>query len=36
TAKRLEENEDIREFYLGIREDGVRGEKRWKRTKVWR
>jgi branched-chain amino acid transport system ATP-binding protein len=36
TAKRLEENEDIREFYLGIREEGVRGEKRWKRTKVWR
>jgi branched-chain amino acid transport system ATP-binding protein len=36
TAKRLEQNEDIREFYLGVREEGVRGEKRWKRTKVWR
>ncbi len=36
TAKRLEENEDIREFYLGIRDEGVRGEKRWKRTKQWR
>jgi branched-chain amino acid transport system ATP-binding protein len=36
TAKRLEENEDIREYYLGIREEGIRGEKRWKRTKVWR
>jgi branched-chain amino acid transport system ATP-binding protein len=36
SAERLLANEDVREFYLGIREEGVRGEKRWKRTKKWR
>ena len=36
TAERLLANEDVREFYLGVREEGVRGEKRWKRTKKWR
>jgi len=33
---RLLANDDVREFYLGLRDDGVRGEKRWKRTKKWR
>ncbi|MCZ2415812.1 MAG: ABC transporter ATP-binding protein, partial [Burkholderiales bacterium] len=30
------EKEDIREFYLGIRDTGARGERRWKRKKTWR
>jgi len=28
--------DDIREFYLGIADEGVRGERRWKRRKTWR
>ena len=32
----LRGNKDIREFYLGIQEEGVRGTRRWKRKKVWR
>jgi branched-chain amino acid transport system ATP-binding protein len=35
-SERLRGNKDIREFYLGIREEGVRGTRRWKRKKVWR
>ncbi|HET9207764.1 MAG TPA: ABC transporter ATP-binding protein, partial [Burkholderiaceae bacterium] len=27
---------DIREFYLGMKEAGVRGERRWKKKKMWR
>jgi branched-chain amino acid transport system ATP-binding protein len=33
---KLIENEDVREFYLGVKETAVRGKKRWKRTKRWR
>ena len=36
TCKRLAEKEDIREFYLGIKEAGVRGHRRWKKRKQWR
>ena len=36
SSERLRGNKDIREFYLGIREEGVRGTRRWKRKKVWR
>ncbi len=36
TAERLKGNEDIRELYLGIREAGVRGVRRWKRRRRWR
>ncbi len=36
TCKELMENEDVREFYLGIKEESVRGVKRWKRKKRWR
>ncbi len=36
TCKELLENEDVKEFYLGIREESVRGYKRWKRKKKWR
>jgi branched-chain amino acid transport system ATP-binding protein len=32
----LEQKEDVREFYLGIKEAGVRGERRWKKKKNWR
>ncbi|MEJ8835161.1 ABC transporter ATP-binding protein [Ramlibacter sp. AN1133] len=36
TCARLREKEDIREFYLGLKEAGVRGERRWKKKKNWR
>ena len=36
TCRRLAEKEDIREFYLGIKEAGVRGQRRWKKKKQWR
>ena len=32
----LREKDDIREFYLGIRDTGTRGERRWKKKKTWR
>ena len=32
----LREKEDIKEFYLGMKDAGVRGERRWKKTKTWR
>jgi branched-chain amino acid transport system ATP-binding protein len=35
SAAGLIANRDIREAYLGIKEQGVRGEKRWRRRKVW-
>ena len=35
-AERLRGNEDVKEFYLGIRDAGVRGVRRWKRRKQWR
>ncbi len=36
SAERLRSNEDVKEFYLGIRDAGVRGVRRWKRRKQWR
>jgi len=36
TCARLREKEDIKEFYLGMKETGVRGERRWKKKKTWR
>ena len=33
---RLRDKDDIKEFYLGLKEDGVRGERRWKKKKTWR
>jgi len=36
TCERLREKEDIKEFYLGMKEAGARGERRWKRKKTWR
>ncbi|MBS0560087.1 MAG: ABC transporter ATP-binding protein [Proteobacteria bacterium] len=32
----LMEKDDIKEFYLGHKETGVRGRRRWKRKKLWR
>ncbi|MGD9941947.1 MAG: ABC transporter ATP-binding protein [Burkholderiaceae bacterium] len=32
----LREKEDIKEFYLGMKESGARGERRWKKKKTWR
>jgi branched-chain amino acid transport system ATP-binding protein len=36
SCERLRANEDIREFYLGMKEAGVRGSRRWKKRKTWR
>ncbi|VTU20959.1 LIV-I protein F [Variovorax sp. PBS-H4] len=36
TCDRLREKEDIKEFYLGLKDEGVRGERRWKKKKTWR
>ncbi|MBI5604141.1 MAG: ABC transporter ATP-binding protein [Deltaproteobacteria bacterium] len=36
TCQALLANEDVKEFYLGIKEEGIRGTKRWKRKKKWR
>jgi branched-chain amino acid transport system ATP-binding protein len=32
----LIQNEDVKEFYLGIKQQGIRAERRWKRKKKWR
>lgn len=32
----LREKEDVKEFYLGMKASGARGERRWKRKKTWR
>jgi branched-chain amino acid transport system ATP-binding protein len=32
----LLESEDIKEFYLGKKDEGVRGRRRWKKRKTWR
>ena len=36
TCANLREKDDIKEFYLGLKDDGVRGERRWKKKKTWR
>jgi branched-chain amino acid transport system ATP-binding protein len=36
TTERLMQSKDIQEFYLGAKDDGARGERRWKRKKTWR
>ena len=36
SCARLREKDDIKEFYLGLKEDGMRGERRWKKKKTWR
>ncbi len=32
----LLESDDIKEFYLGKKDDGIRGRRRWKKRKTWR
>ncbi len=32
----LRDNPDVQEFYLGIKEGGIRGKRRWRRRKTWR
>jgi branched-chain amino acid transport system ATP-binding protein len=35
-CERLAKSQDIQEFYLGAKQAGARGERRWKKRKVWR
>jgi branched-chain amino acid transport system ATP-binding protein len=36
SCDRLREKDDIKEFYLGLKEAGARDERRWKKKKTWR
>ena len=36
TCAQLREKDDIKEFYLGMKQAGARGERRWKKKKTWR
>lgn len=36
SSEELRNSEDIQEFYLGRKDEGQRGQKRWKRRKTWR
>ena len=36
SCERLRQKDDIKEFYLGMKEAGARGERRWKKKKTWR
>ncbi len=36
SCARLMEKEDIQEFYLGVKDEGARGKRRWKKKKLWR
>jgi branched-chain amino acid transport system ATP-binding protein len=36
TCARLLQKDDIKEFYLGLKEVGARDERRWKKKKTWR
>jgi branched-chain amino acid transport system ATP-binding protein len=36
TCERLRESDDVKEFFLGMKEEGMRGRRRWKRKKTWR
>jgi branched-chain amino acid transport system ATP-binding protein len=35
-SRDLAQSEDIKEFYLGQKDEGVRGTRRWKKRKTWR
>ena len=35
-CERLKQATDIQEFYLGMKDHGVRGRRRWKQRKTWR
>lgn len=36
TCDRLSNATDVQEFYLGMKDKGVRGQRRWKQRKTWR
>ena len=36
TGERLSSSTDIKEFYLGQKDEGIRGRRRWKQRKTWR
>jgi branched-chain amino acid transport system ATP-binding protein len=36
TCANLARKEDVQEFYLGMKSEGVRGQRRWKKKKQWR
>ena len=36
SCQRLAQNKDVQEFYLGMKAQGVRGQRRWKKKKQWR
>mgnify|MGYP001230600914 FL=1 len=36
SSERLRESEDVKEFFLGMKDEGARGQRRWKRKKTWR
>ena len=36
TCANLMQKDDIKEFYLGIKEESARGHRRWKKKKTWR
>src|SRR5499427_7131946 len=36
TCARLIAKDDIKEFYLGVKEEGARGQRRWKKRKTYR
>jgi len=36
TCENLMKSDDVKEFYLGIKEETARGKRRWKRKKTWR
>ena len=35
TCDALLNKEDIQEFYLGVKDEGARGKRRWKKKKLW-
>lgn len=36
SCENLMASDDIKEFYMGIKEEGIRGKRRWKKRKTWR
>lgn len=36
SCERLKQSADIQEFYLGLKDQGMRGRRRWKQRKTWR
>jgi branched-chain amino acid transport system ATP-binding protein len=36
SCARLREKDDVKEFFLGLKDEGIRGQRRWKKRKTWR